>query len=87
VRRHAVLDADRRCFVANDPIELAIVIGVQVVPRKQPHRRLAHAPLLPQQLQEPWRQHAVAILLAFALRDSEHHASAVDVGTFRLETS
>ena len=50
-----------------------------IAAREQPGRRLAYAPPLPQQLQEPRRQHAVAILLAFALLDAEHHALGVDI--------
>ena len=59
------------------PIELACRDRQQrIAAGEQPRRRLADAPPLPQQLQEPRRQHAVAVLPALALLDAEHHALA-----------
>jgi hypothetical protein len=80
MRRHPLLDPHRIRRIANNPIELACRDRQQgIAAGEQPRRRLAHAPPLPQQLQEPRRQHAVAILLAFTLLDAQHHALAIDI--------
>jgi len=48
--------------------------------REEPGPGPGHAPPGPQELQEPWGEHDVAILLPLALLDAEDHALTVDVG-------
>src|ERR1035438_10304418 len=49
------------------------------VARKEPRWGLFYAPPVAQNLQEPGRQHHVAILLALPLIDANHHPRAIDI--------
>ena len=56
----------------------ADVLARQVA-REKPRLGPFHSPPVTQNLQEPGRKHHVAILLALALLDANHHPRAVDV--------
>jgi len=51
---------------------------------KQPDLRTSRPPVRAQFLQQPRRQHHVAVLAALALIDPKHHALAVDVGDLQV---
>src|ERR1700676_4082362 len=48
--------------------------------RKQPLSGLGALPVVPEQIEEFWRQHDIAVFPAFALLDPDEHALAVDRG-------
>src|SRR3974390_2346955 len=51
----------------------------RITAREQPGPRAAHQPPIAQQLEQPRRQHRVAVLAALALLDPDHHPRAVDI--------
>ena len=54
------------------------------VPWKEPRAGLRLLPIHPQEAAQRRGEHAVAVLLACALPDVEHHAGAVDVGRLQV---
>ena len=50
-----------------------------IAAREQPSPRAANQPPIAQQVEQPRRQHRVAVFAAFALLDPDHHPRAVDI--------
>ena len=50
-----------------------------VPPREQPVRRLGQTPVGPQDGQQLWREHDVAVLAALAVLDPDQHTAAVEI--------
>src|SRR5712692_4362500 len=53
-------------------------------PREEPRARLRLLPILPQEGQQPGREHDTAIPLAFALPDTENHTATVDISDLEV---
>ena len=55
-----------------------------IVAREEPRARFIPLPILPQESQQPRREHHTAIALAFPLPDAEHHARTIDIGDLEV---
>src|SRR5690606_4670510 len=62
----------------------SLVIGGPAVVGVEPFLRPLHLPVIAQDLQELRRQHHIAVLLAFALLDTDHQSLAVDIRELQL---
>src|SRR5260370_29738031 len=81
VRRYPLVDPGHVGSRMTGAIELASGERIDgVLPRKQPPLWPARLAPSPQQLEQMRRQHDVAVFVALALLDPDHHALAVDVG-------
>ena len=55
-----------------------------IVAREEPRAWFISLPILPEQGQQPRREHYTAIALAFPLPDAEDHARAIDIGDLQV---
>lgn len=71
------------CFLTRlfDGILAYVLVGD--ISGKKPVLRTGDSPPVPQSRQQLWREHDVAILLSFALLNSNNHSLAIDVGRFQ----
>src|SRR6266704_6647273 len=86
VQRYTLVDLGPLGCGMTDAIELARRHRLHAVASwKQPALRSCRPPPGPQQFEQMWRQHHVAVFAAFALVDADDHALAVDVADFERD--
>ena len=80
VRRHRLVDPGRLRGRMAGAGELTRGDRLErIAAREQPAPRAASQPPIAQQVEQPRRQHRVAVLAALALLDPDHHSRAVDI--------
>ena len=78
VRRHRLGDAALGPRLPADAVDGERTDWlIRPVAGKQPGAGMGLSPILPEQIEEPGRQHHVAVLAALALGNPDHHALAI----------